>query len=134
MQETLWGFIKEYYIFPSEKEQIGKNATTKTISIALRRFTHALNKYYVQRGLPPLNRFGYIMPNKWDTFVLQHTTLEAIALSNKMKELNVKNKFRHKLGPRGYKAAKPKWTKKEQELHGARIPDPLEGCTVRNKN
>jgi hypothetical protein len=24
MPETLWGFIKEYYIFPSEQEQLGK--------------------------------------------------------------------------------------------------------------
>jgi hypothetical protein len=58
IQETLWGFIKEHYIFPSEQEKIGKNATMKTISNALWRFRHALNKYYVQRGLSPLNRFG----------------------------------------------------------------------------
>jgi hypothetical protein len=69
MQETLWGFIKEYYIFPSEQEKISKNAMMKTISNALRRFRHALNKYYVQRGLSLLNWFGYIRPNEWDTFV-----------------------------------------------------------------
>jgi hypothetical protein len=34
-----------------------------------------------------------------------------IALSNKMKELNTKNKFRHKRGPGGYKDAMPKWAK-----------------------
>jgi hypothetical protein len=28
----------------------------------------------------------------------------------------------------------PKWAKKLQELHDARIPDPLEGCTVRTRN
>jgi hypothetical protein len=38
-----------------------------------------------------------------------------------MKELNTKNKFWHKLGPEGYKAAMPKWTKKEQELRDAGI-------------
>jgi hypothetical protein len=90
MQETLWGFIKEHYIFPSEQEKIGKNAD------------------YVQRGLSPLNQFGYITPNEWDTFVQQHTTPQVVALSNKMKELNAKNKFRHKIGPEGYKAAMPK--------------------------
>jgi hypothetical protein len=51
-----------------------------------------------------------------------------------MKELNMKNKFRHKLGSGGYKAAMPKWTNKEQELHEAGIPDPHEGCTVHTKN
>jgi hypothetical protein len=134
MQETLWGFIKEHYIFPSEQEKIDKNATMKTISNALWRFKYAINKYYVQRGISPLNRFGYITSNEWDTFVQQHTTPQAVALSNKMKELNTKNKFRHKLGPRGHKAAMPKWTKKEQELRDAGIPDPLEGCTVCTRN
>jgi hypothetical protein len=134
MQQILWGFIKEHYIFPSKQENIGKNSTMKTISNALRRFRHALNKYYLQRGMSLLNWFRYITPNEWDTFVQQHTTPQAVALSNKMKELNAKNKFRHKLGPRGYKAAMPKWAKKEQELHDAGKPDALEGCTVRTRN
>jgi hypothetical protein len=69
MQETLWGFIKEHYIFPSKQEKIGKNAMLKTISNALQMLRHALNKYYVQRGLSPLNQFWYIMPNEWDTFI-----------------------------------------------------------------
>jgi hypothetical protein len=134
MQETLWGFIKEHYIFPSEQEKISKNAMMKIISNALWRFRHTLNKYYVQRSLSPLNQFGYITPNEWDTFVQQHTTPQVVALSNKMKELNAKNKFRHKLGPGGYKAAMPKWAKKEQELRDAGIPDPLEGCTMHIRN
>jgi hypothetical protein len=94
------------------KIKLAKNATMKIISNSLRRFRYALNKYYVQRGLSPLNQFGYITPNEWDTFVQQHTTLEVITLRNKMKELNTKNKFMHKLGPGGYKDAMPKWTKK----------------------
>jgi hypothetical protein len=134
MQETLWGFIKEYYIFPSKQEKIGKNVALKTISNVLQRFRHALNKYYVQKGLSPLNQFRYITPNKWDTFVQQHTTPKAIALSNNMKVLNAKNKFRHKLGPGGYKAVMLKWVKKKQELHAARIQDPLEGCMVCTRN
>jgi hypothetical protein len=74
------------------------------------------------------------MPSEWDTFIQQHTTPEAVALSNEMKELNAKNKFRHKLGPGGYKAAIPKWAKKEQELREAGIPDPFEGCMVFTRN
>jgi hypothetical protein len=45
MKETLWGFIKEHYVFPSEQEKSGKNAMPRTISNALRRFKHAINKY-----------------------------------------------------------------------------------------
>jgi hypothetical protein len=134
MQKILCGFIKEHYIFPSEQEKIGKNAMMKIISNALWRFRHAINKYYVQRGLSPLNQFGYITINEWDTFVQQHTTSQVVALSNKMKELNVKNKFWHKLGLGGYKATIPKWAKKEQGLHDAGIPDPLEGCTMHTRN
>jgi hypothetical protein len=134
MQEILWEFIKEHYILRSEQEQLCKNAMMKTISNTLQRFKHALNKYYVQRGRSPLNQFGYITPNEWDTFVQQHTTLEAIALSNKMKELNKKNKFMHKLGPGGYKSAMAIWTKMEQQLREAGIPDPLEGCMMRTQN
>jgi hypothetical protein len=51
-----------------------------------------------------------------------------------MKELNVKNKFRHKLGPRGTRLQCQNGQTKEQELHDARIPDPLEGCTVSTRN
>jgi hypothetical protein len=90
--------------------------------------------YYVQRGLPLMNRFGYITPNEWDTFIQQYTTLEAIALNIKMKELNTTNKFKHKLGPGGYKVAMPKWAKKEQELRDAGIPNPIDGCTVCTRN
>jgi hypothetical protein len=55
MQEILWEFIKEHYIFPFEQEKIGKNAMMKIISNVLRRFIHALNKYYMKRGMSPLN-------------------------------------------------------------------------------
>jgi hypothetical protein len=54
----------------------------KTISNALRRFKHAFNMYYVQRGLSLQNRFGYITPDEWNIFVQQHSTPEAIALRN----------------------------------------------------
>jgi hypothetical protein len=54
--------------------------------------------------------------------------------NNRMKKLIQKNKFKHKLGPSGYKAAIPLQTKKEQELHEAGIPDPLEGCMLHMRN
>jgi hypothetical protein len=54
--------------------------------------------------------------------------------SNRMKELIQKNKFKHRLGPGGYKVAIPLWTKQEHELRQAGIPDPLEGCTLHTRN
>jgi hypothetical protein len=51
-----------------------------------------------------------------------------------MKELIRKDKFKHELGPCGYKVAIPLWTKKEHELREARISDPLAGCMLHMKN
>jgi hypothetical protein len=53
-----------------------------------------------------------------------------MACSNRMKELIWKNKFKHRLGPGGYKAAITLWTKKEHEFREAGIPDPLEFCML----
>jgi hypothetical protein len=69
--------------------------------------------FYVQPGDSLLNQFGFITPNEWKTFQQLHATPEAMAHNNRLKELIQKNKFRHRLGPGGYKAAIPLWTKKE---------------------
>jgi hypothetical protein len=123
--------IKVHYVFPSKYEEHGKRATILTIGRALRRFRHALNKFYVQPGVSPFNWFGFIAQNEWNTFKELHTTPEAMARSNRMKELIQKNKFKHRLVPGGYKAAILLWTNMEQGLCEPRIPDPLEGCTLR---
>jgi hypothetical protein len=76
---------------------------------------------------------GFITQNEWNTFQQLYTTPEAISLINRMKELIQKNKLKHRLGPGGYKAVIPLWTKNEQEIHEVGIPDPLEGCILRTK-
>jgi hypothetical protein len=133
-KEDLWELIKTHYVFPSEHEEHGKRATILTIGRALRRFRHVLNKFYVQPGVSPFNRVGFITPSKWNTFQQLHTTPEAMARSNRIKELIQKNKFKHRLVPGGYKAAIPLWTMKEQELREAGIPDPLESCMLCTRN
>jgi hypothetical protein len=133
-KDDLWELIKAHYVFPFECEDRGKRATILSIGRALQRFKHALNKFYVQPGVSPFNHFGFVTPNEWNTFKELHTTSKAMAHSNRMKELIQKNKFKHRLGPGGYKATIPLWTKKEQELRLARIPDPLEGYTLHTRN
>jgi hypothetical protein len=128
------GCDEGHFVFPSEHEECGKRATILTIGRALGRFRHALNKFYVQPCVSPFNQFGFITPNEWNTFQQLHTTPEAMVRSNRMKELIQKNKFKHRLGPGGYKAAIPLWTKKEYELREAGIPDPLEGCMLCTRN
>jgi hypothetical protein len=133
-KEALWKLNKARFVIPSAHEEHGKRATILTIGRALQRFGHALNKFYVQPGVSPFNRFGFITPNEYNTFKDLHTTLEFMARSNRMKEVIQKNEFKHRLGLGGYKAAIPLWTKKEQELHEAGIPDPLEGCILHTRN
>jgi hypothetical protein len=124
-KEALCEFIKAHYVFRSKHEERGKRPSILTIGRALQRFRHALNKFYVQPDVSPFNRVGFITINERNTFQQPHTTPEATAHINRMKELIQKNKFKHRLGPDGYKAAIPLWTKKEQELREAGIPDPL---------
>jgi hypothetical protein len=100
----------------------------------LRSYRHALNNFYVQPRISSLNQFRFITPNEWNSFQKLHTTSETIALSNRMKKLIQKNKFKHRRVPGGYKATILPWTKKEHELSEAGIPDPLEGCTLRMRN
>jgi hypothetical protein len=133
-KEVLWELIKAHYVFPSEHKERGKRAIILTIGWALRRFKHALNKFYVQPVVSPFNQFGFITPNEWNIFQQLHTTPETMAHSNRMKELIQKNKFKHRLGPGGYKDAISLWTKKEQALCEAGIPNTLEGCTLRMRN
>jgi hypothetical protein len=106
-KEALWKLINAHYVFPSEHEEHGKRVAILTIGRALPRFRHALNKFYVHPSVSPFNRFGYITPNEWNTFQQLHTTPEAMARSNRLKELIRKNKFKHRLELGGYKAAIP---------------------------
>jgi hypothetical protein len=69
-KKALWKLIKAHYVFPSKHEELGKRDTILTIGRALRRFIHALNKFYVQPGVSPLNRFRFITPNEWNVFLL----------------------------------------------------------------
>jgi hypothetical protein len=97
-------------------------------------FRHSPNKFYVYPGVSPLNQFRFITQNEWNAFQQLYTTPEVIALSNRMKELIRKNKFKHRLGPGGYKAVITLWIKMKHKLCEAGIPDHLEGCTLHTKN
>jgi hypothetical protein len=86
-KDALWELLKAHYVFPSEHEERGKRDTILTTGRALRRFKHALNKLYVRLRVSPFNQFGFITPNEWNTFKELHTTPEAMACNNRMKEL-----------------------------------------------
>ena len=100
--------MKKHYIFPPELADDAKIATIKTIGKCHRVFRCNLNKDYVVQGLTPFNRIGFIMPNEWTECVSQQTSEEASPRNRQFKELNKKNKYKHFIGPGGYKAKIPK--------------------------
>jgi hypothetical protein len=67
-KEALCELIRAHYVFHFEHEECVKRATILIIGRVIRRFRHALNKFYVQPGVSPFNRFGFITPNEWNTF------------------------------------------------------------------
>ena len=68
-KQFLWAEIKKYYVFPPYLADDAKIANIKTIGKCLRTFRWELNKEYVRHGLTLFNQFGFITPNKWNTFV-----------------------------------------------------------------
>jgi hypothetical protein len=67
-KNALSELIKVHYAFPPDFNEHGKRATLITIGRDLQCFRHQLNKYYIQSSVSPLIRFGFITPNKWNTF------------------------------------------------------------------
>jgi hypothetical protein len=135
MRKKLYGnWWRNIMSFLLNMKNVAKGLPFLHIGWALQKFRHGLNKFYVQPDVSPFNWFGFIIPNEWKTFQQLHTTPEAMVRSNRMKELIRKNKFKHRLRPGGYMAAIPLWTKKEQELREAGIPNPLESCMLHMRN
>jgi hypothetical protein len=132
-KEALWELIKAHYVLPSEHEECGKRATILTIARTLLRFRYALNKFYVQPGVSRSIGLGSSHQTNVTPFN-NCIPLQKLWRNNRMKELIQKNKFKHRLGPGGYKVAITLWTNKKQEIREAGVPDPLEGCTLCTRN
>ena len=67
-----------------------------------RRWKSLHNTLYVQNGLTSFADFGDITPAQWKEFVQQKTTEEALALSQKNRELAQSNIHKVRLRPGGY--------------------------------
>jgi hypothetical protein len=68
-KNELWEATKFKYIFPPQFLERGEKATMKTMARCLQTFMDNLDKDCVIRGLKPLNDFGFIVLDDWNTFV-----------------------------------------------------------------
>ena len=106
----------------------------KTLCNIFRDYKSMLNCNYVKKGLEPFEKYGNITKVEWDLFVAQKTSAQSKELSDKMFELNKKNKYKPRLGPGRYRCKAPKWRAKEEELSRRGVQNPLEGLNVRARN
>ena len=111
-----------------------KKATMASLRDDFADWKSKLNCNYVKKGRLPFDKYGNIPPSDWDTFVQQKTTPEALALSEKMTELNKKNLYPVHLGPGGYRAKVEKWREQEEALESQGKANPVRSYNDRTKN
>ena len=73
----------------------------KMLGETFHRWKSDLNTKYVQKGLTPFVDYGAIT-KAWEEFVRQKTSKEALALSQRNRELAMRNIHKVHLGPGGY--------------------------------
>ncbi|KAK3143083.1 hypothetical protein QOZ80_4BG0358010 [Eleusine coracana subsp. coracana] len=75
-----------------------------------------------------------ISQQEWVEFVEQKTSSASKELSEKMVELNKRNKFKARLGPGGYEKKILIWREQEAKLRAEGKPDPLPNTNERTRN
>ena len=133
-KSEMWNQVRRTIRFPEEGIDRAKKTTMKTLCNIFRDYKSMLNCNFVKKGLVPFEKYGNISKDDWNLFVEQKTSAEAKELSDKMIELNKKNKYKPHLGPGGYRGKVTKWRAKEQELASKGKPNPLQGLPERTKN
>lgn len=133
-KELLWMELASRIIYPPEKVSEGKKNALTVMGKCWRNWKSDLNTYFVQKNKAPFKTFGKITQSEWDEFVIQKTSLDALALRQTYSELAKKNIYPHHLGPRGYIQKIPQWRKDEEERRAKGLPDPLDGSIKRARN
>jgi hypothetical protein len=68
-----------------------------------------LNIKYVQKGLTPFLDYRDITPAQWEEFVRQKISEEALALSQRNRDLALRSIHKVHLGPGGYQRKVDQW-------------------------
>ncbi|GJN37101.1 hypothetical protein PR202_gb26025 [Eleusine coracana subsp. coracana] len=115
----------------SRESQEGHNVHSQHI---FRDYKSKLNCQYVKKNQTPFDKHGNISQQEWDEFVEQKTSSASKELSEKMVELNKRNKFKAWLDPGRYKKKIPIWREQEAKLRTEGKPDPLPNTNERTRN
>ncbi|GJN10009.1 hypothetical protein PR202_ga28068 [Eleusine coracana subsp. coracana] len=109
---------------PADLER-AKKAMMSTLNHICRDYKSKLNYQYVKKNQTPFDKHGNISQQEWDEFVEQKMSSALKELSEKMVELNKRNKYKSRFGPGGYKKKILIWRERDAKLHAEGKPDPL---------
>ena len=125
-KEAMWQLLSGTFVLPRGTTEKVKYYATKMLGEAFRRWKSHLITEYVQKGQTPFSEFGDITPAQWEEFVRQKTTEEALALSQKNRELAQSNIHKVRLGPGGCQRKVDQWRHQREAAIAAGQPDPYE--------
>jgi hypothetical protein len=108
-KEAMWGLLRQTFILPRQTQKKIKHYAKKMLGETFRRWKSDLNTNYVQKGREPFADYEEITRAQWEKFVQQKTSEEALALSQRNRELALSNIHRVHLGPSGYQRQAEKW-------------------------
>jgi len=112
------------FVLPRGTTEKVKYYAMKMLGEAFRWWKSHLNTEYIQKGRTPFSEFGDITPAQWEEFVRQKTTEEALALSQKNRELAQSNIHKVHLGPGGYQRKVDQWRREREAAIAAGQPNP----------
>jgi hypothetical protein len=90
-----------------------------------------LNIKYVQKGLTPFLDYRDITPAQWEEFVRQKISEEALALSQRNRDLALSNIHKVYLGLRRYQRKVNQWRREREAAIATGQPNPFEGFDER---
>lgn len=98
----------------------------KTAAKAWRQSRFQLRQDFIRKGLEPLTRHPFIVPEQWKEFMKQAETEKASSASVKFKELRSRHTSQHNMGPAGYTLKLEQWEEEDRQLADGGIPNPYD--------
>ncbi|KAK3155200.1 hypothetical protein QOZ80_2BG0200150 [Eleusine coracana subsp. coracana] len=133
-KDDMWADVMAIIQFQPADLERAKKATMSTLNHIFQDYKSKLNCQYVKKNRTLFDKHGNISQQEWDEFVEQKTSSASKELSEKMVELNKRDKFKARLGSGRYKKKIPIWREQEAKLHTGGKPDPLPNTNERTRN
>ena len=120
-KDMLWDDIERVFSFPEQdKAKVKKWAMTK-MAEAFQTMKKNLKKNYLDKGrTPDFVQYPHLRDH-WDRFVDYFSSPQGVAAVNRNKANASKKEYHHHMGPGGYRKARKKWDKMEEDLYARGI-------------